>query len=382
MLLGAIAMLFTGSVGPLDALRAIDPGIMLFLFCMFIVGGGLHRSGLLVSWSERVFGRVRSGAVFIVLLVMGAGAGSALLMNDTLAVIGTPLVLGWAARTGIRPQTLLFALAFAVTTGSVTSPVGNPQNLLIATQGGMDQPFVEFFAMLCVPTIIALLLVCAAIFFSDRAAFHRKIPVAAARPETPDEPSSGVLPAVALASILVLIAVRIIAGIIGGPEIPVVAIAVAGAIPLLIGPGRGDLIRGVDWATLIFFAAMFVVMAGVMQSGAVPVLLEWCGTGVPTIPVIIGGSIIASQFISNVPCVALVLPPLLGSGGGVREMCALAAGSTIAGNLTVIGAASNVIICGEAERRGKAPGYLEFFIVGFPLTILQAAVYYAWLTLI
>jgi Na+/H+ antiporter NhaD/arsenite permease-like protein len=91
-------------------------------------------------------------------------------------------------------------------------------------------------------------------------------------------------------------------------------------------------------------------------------------------------SIILSQFISNVPLVALLLPVLLSAGGGVADLMALAAGSTIAGNLTILGAASNVIIIQSAEQRdGGTISFLEFARVGVPLTILNGTVYWLFL---
>jgi len=61
---------------------------------------------------------------------------------------------------------------------------------------------------------------------------------------------------------------------------------------------------------------------------------------------------------------------------------ALAAGSTIAGNLFILGAASNVIVIQNAERRSHTTiTFLEFARVGIPLTILQTGVYWAFLRL-
>ncbi len=91
-------------------------------------------------------------------------------------------------------------------------------------------------------------------------------------------------------------------------------------------------------------------------------------------------SILLSQFISNVPLVALLLPVLLTAGGRAPDLMALAAGSTIAGNLTILGAASNVIIIQSAEqRKGGTITFLEFARVGIPLTIVNGTVYWLFL---
>ena len=92
-------------------------------------------------------------------------------------------------------------------------------------------------------------------------------------------------------------------------------------------------------------------------------------------------SIVLSQFISNVPLVALYLPMLLEAGASSKEIIALAASSTIAGNLFILGAASTVIIVQNAEKRSNETiTFLEFARVGIPLTILNAAVYYVYLS--
>lgn len=382
MLLGAVGMLITGEVALVDALHSVDVGIMVFLFCMFVVGAALEESGLLVRMSGAVLGRFGTGPCFILALVFAAGIGSAILMNDTLAVIGTPLVLGYARMTGVSPKVLLLALAFSVTTGSVTSPIGNPQNLLVATAGGFSDPVVTFFIALAPPTAIALLLVCVFLLLIDPALLHLRIDRTISEVSVAD-PGLSRLACLSLIVIAVLIAATVLLSLGGGTGIPLPAIAMVAAFPLLLFSSRRlDLLRQVDWPTLIFFAAMFVVMEGVRESGAVAGIFQDIGPAAIGIPAIIALGIVLSQFVSNVPFVALALPILVDAGVGEAEMLALAAGSTIAGNLTVIGAASNVIIVQGAERRGVHLGFFAFMKVGLPLTLMQATVYIAWLALL
>lgn len=157
MLGGAVAVLATGQIAPVDALKAVDPDVMLFLFGMFVVGEALVASGYLFTVGDRIFRRTKTPDQVVLAVLFGAGLLSALLMNDTLAIIGTPLVLGIAARSRISPKLLLLTLAMAITTGSLASPVGNPQNLLVAVNGGIPSPFVTFGTYLLLPTLISLL---------------------------------------------------------------------------------------------------------------------------------------------------------------------------------------------------------------------------------
>src|ERR671929_847390 len=88
--------------------------------------------------------------------VIGMGLLSAFLVNDTIALLGIPLVVYVARHAGIRPVVLLLALAFGITVGSVMTPIGNPQNLLIALQSGIPLPFTDFILYLSIPTMVNL----------------------------------------------------------------------------------------------------------------------------------------------------------------------------------------------------------------------------------
>ena len=92
-------------------------------------------------------------------------------------------------------------------------------------------------------------------------------------------------------------------------------IAVAGSLPLLLfSRRRFALLRRIDWTTLIFFAAMFVLMEAVWQSGFFQRSIDALHMDITTIPAVMGISVALSQLISNVPLVALYLPFLEGAG--------------------------------------------------------------------
>ena len=381
VLSGAAAVLVTGAITPADALLSINPDVMLFLFFMFVIGEALAESGYLYHLSYRLFSRAESVRHLVVLILAGGGVLSALLMNDTLAVVGTPLMLYFARRHGISAKLLLLSLAFAITTGSVVSPIGNPQNLLIALSGGIGNPFVTFSLYLAVPTAISLLL---AYIFLCRAfpgEFHRD-PLVHRKEEIRD-PALAALARLSLVLLVLLIAAKVAATVlVPDIEFRLTWIAVVAAMPVLIGSSRRfELVRRIDWATLVFFAGLFVLMASVWQSGFFQPLIEESSLDLAAVPVIAVISVVVSQFVSNVPFVALSLPVLEHLGTSTTGMMALAAGSTIAGNMLILGAASNVIVIQGAERGGETLTFGEFARVGVPLTVAQAAVYVLYLAL-
>lgn len=371
---GAAAVLAGGWIAPMDALRAIDREVIGLLFGMFVLARALEASGLLARAAYRLFGRARHADGLLALVLVGSAAGSALLTNDTLAVVGTPVLLQVARLYGVPPVPLLLALAFGITIGSVPSPIGNPQNVLVASQ--LANPFLSFAATLTVPTVLSL-----------AAAWVLLRPIAGGR-HTPLVPAPMPLPPLDAALArraragLVLGGLAITAKVgaalwLPGITVPLAAIALAAAVPVLAGRGAAAIVARIDWGTLAFFAGLFVLVAAVWQT---PLLAAWVDAlrvtaADPAVlyPVAIG----ASQLISNVPLVALYLPLIDGLDETVHLH--LAAASTLAGNLLILGAASNVIIVQRAEREGVHIGFWAFARAGIPITAATVAIFWWWL---
>ncbi|WP_334099897.1 SLC13 family permease [Thermotoga petrophila] len=164
-------------------------------------------------------------------------------------------------------------------------------------------------------------------------------------------------------------------------NIELVHITLLSALPILIfSKKRNEIIKKIDWHTLIFFASMFVLMQSVWETGIFQSIFERLNFDVLSVSAILLVSVIMSQFISNVPMVTLYLPILLEAGAGVKELVTLAAGSTVAGNLFILGAASNVIIIQSAEKRtGDTITFWEFTKIGLPLTVVNILIYWFFL---
>ena len=380
MLLGALVVLVSGQISPADALRSINADVMLFLFGVFLIGQALEDSGYLGHLASKVFRKARSLNSLVLFILFGMGLLSAVLMNDTLAIVGTPVVLSLATKTNTQPKILLLSLAFAVTIGSVMSPIGNPQNLLIALHGDLPNPFITFLKYLLAPTLVNLF-----VAYLLLRLFYRKHFSGQPLPhslETIKDARLATLSKISLILLVAMILVRIIIVLVGVDfDFKLTYIALIAALPVFLYlPKRPGTFKRLDWSTLVFFAAMFVLMQSVWDSGYFQSAIESANVDLTSNGMIIGVSVILSQLLSNVPLVALYLPVLAHLGALTAGMMALAAGSTIAGNLTILGAASNVIIIQNAEKKGGVTlHFLEFVKIGVPLTIINAAVYWAFL---
>ena len=380
MLFGALSVLITRQISLLNALKSINFDVMIFLFGMFIVGQALEERGYLSHLSFKFFKRAKSAERLILLILFGMGTASAFLMNDTLAIIGTPVVLLLAKKHKMPPKLLLLALAFSITIGSVASPIGNPQNLLIAIKGGISNPFAAFFKFLLVPTIINLFFgyILLRLFykkhFSADLLNHSQEPI--------KDHKLALLSKFSLVLIIASVAVKIIIVFLKLQiDFRLTYIALISALPIILfSRKRFEILKGIDWQTLVFFAAMFILMQSVWDSGFFQSIIKNLNLSITPIIMIFVISIILSQLISNVPLVALYMPILIHAGALTKEMMALAAGSTIAGNLFILGAASNVIIIQNAEKKSKETlTFIEFAKIGIPLTIINALVYWIFI---
>jgi Na+/H+ antiporter NhaD/arsenite permease-like protein len=382
MLLGALSVLLTRQISPTGALKAVNLDVILFLFGMFVIGQALDESGYLSQLSSRLFRRAKTVHSLLLLILFGAGLISAFLMNDTLAIVGTPMMLQIARKTGIRPKLLLLSLAFSVTIGSVMSPIGNPQNLLVAINGNIPNPFVTFLRYLALPTLINLFLAYLILRSFYREQLRNELLNYSADPIT--DPALARLSKISLIIIALLVLARITISLLGlDIEFRLTYIALAAALPIiLLSPRRLGLVRRIDWSTLVFFGAMFVLMQSVWDSGYFQNIIADLHLNLQSVGIIMVVSILLSQLISNVPLVALYLPVLSQLGAATKGLMALAAGSTIAGNFSILGAASNVIIIQNAEKKaGETLTFWEFVKIGIPLTAVNALVYWLFFLL-
>jgi Na+/H+ antiporter NhaD/arsenite permease-like protein len=269
--------------------------------------------------------------------------------------------------------------------GSTLLPFGNPQNLLVAVASGIPSPVTTFLRYLAIPTAINLLLggwYVRRVYGSKLLAARTPAGASGDRPRLFPErgwsqrlrsyPVLLVFPG----TMVVLVTLDTTSAVTHGPAVPIWEVAFAGAVLLLLlSPGRSQAVQRVNWSILLLFAGLFVVVAGAVQGGVIASLdgvFPIPAPGHPTdaLLAIVGTSIAGSQLVSNVPWVALQIPVLSGLGYGAGTpivWVALAAGSTLAGNMTLLGAVSNVIVVDTAEKLGIRIRLSEFARHGLPI---------------
>jgi Na+/H+ antiporter NhaD/arsenite permease-like protein len=393
MLTGAALMVGLQVIGVTDAFKAVNLEVIAFLFGMFSLVSALERSGVLRAVAVRMLAQAKTPSQILMIFVVGMGVLAAFLVNDTIALLGIPLAVQIARHSGIRPAVLLLALAFGITVGSVMTPIGNPQNLLIAIDSGIEFPFATFLLYLGAPTIANLF----ATFYVLKLYFRKELAVSSRASQVADDdgaynPRQARLSIYATVATLAGFALSEVLHGLGVADLSLSVVAMLGAAALYaFSKERTQILRSVDYSVLVFFAAMFVVTTSMWSSGAVSGITGWLpepnpADGPQSIGIITATSLSLSQVLSNVPFVDLYNFVMIENGftgEHVRQWLMLAAASTVAGNLTILGAASNIIIIESAEARGvRAFGFVEFAKIGSVITAVNILIYYLFLTLV
>src|SRR2546422_1001193 len=149
-MLGGALMLVLGVLTPTEALLAINLDVIVLLVGMMLLMSGLEICGFFDLVSSRIAVRAKNQAAFLAWLMVATAALSALVLNDTIALLVTPVVIRSTRALRVNPLPYLVAVAIAANVGSVATEVGNPQNAFIAIRSG-----IPFLAKTAPRTLIA-----------------------------------------------------------------------------------------------------------------------------------------------------------------------------------------------------------------------------------
>jgi Na+/H+ antiporter NhaD/arsenite permease-like protein len=369
---GATALIAIGALDLRGALALIDLEVLALLMGLLLVNQALATSGALDVVAERLARADVTPTALLSRIAAGSALLSALLMNDTVVLLFTPLVITVAQRRGLAPLPYLLALACAANAGSVATLAGNPQNALIGLRGGIG--YLAFTAALAPLALAATAIVIAVI-----ASVHRRELRSTAPSSAPS--SDDVLPTphrrgarrAAATAIGLLIAFAL-----GAPT--ATAALVAGATNLVLAPRRATaILAGIDHALLLLFAGLFVVI-GSVEHALAPVAAGVAASIAHDLVALSALTALASTLVSNVPAVMLLAPLIEAGDGGTRSYLTLAMASTFAGNLTLLASIANLIVAERAAQAGVAFGFASYLRVGIPITLATLALGTAALT--
>lgn len=363
-LVGSAFLIALGALQLEDAWQSIDAMTVVFLLSMMIVNANLSYSGFFQLALVFLIRLTRSPFGLMVVLTFGSGILSAFFLNDTLAIVFTPLTLNLAQALGLNPIPYLLAIAAATNIGSVATLSGNPQNILIGSFSSIG--YLDF-AQALIPIAITGLFVQISLLWW----LYPEVRSLKPAPSCPVIRFRIYKPL--FIKTLVVTSALLIAFVVG---VPIAEAAFLAAAILLVTrrvkPQR--VLRQVDWNLLVLFSGLFILTRCTQKLELLTPFTHWVDYPVG----LLGITAVLSNLISNVPAV-LLLQPLI-SPDDTQSWLLLAAGSTLAGNLTLFGAVANLIVVEASANLGYHLSFWDHFRFGFPLTLITLVMTYLWVS--
>lgn len=361
-ILGAVAFLATGAISVEAAKEAVDAPTLVVLFGMMLLSAQYRLSGL-YSVIGRRLARVKEPRRLLLGTILVTALLSAVLTNDVVCFALTPLLAGALLASGRRPLPYLLAIACASNLGSALTPIGNPQNILIAQSFRL--PFLPFVLACGVPVVLSL----AALYVLLVRKVDAEGPAAAPALPANEEP----LRPWQAAKAIVLTAAVIVLFLTPVPA-PLTALGLCGFVLTSRRMHTRDVLSLVDWHLLALFIGLFVVVRGFELSGwtqAAEEALVAAGADLSRPHVLVPAVALLGNAVGNVPAVILMLPFV---GRAPVTGYALALASTFAGNAVLVGSIANLIVAEQAERLGVRISFADHLRVGLPVTLISLAV--------
>ncbi|MDO0937707.1 ArsB/NhaD family transporter [Streptomyces sp. DG2A-72] len=370
----------------------IDWNVIFLLLGMMMIVGVLKKTGMfeyLAIWSVKR-ARAKPFRVMAMLVVITAVA-SALLDNVTTVLLIAPVTLLVCERLALPAAPFLIAEVMASNIGGTATLVGDPPNIIIASRAGLTfNDFLVHLAPISAILLVVFVLMCrvmfrkAFIYDEDRAAEIMEL----------EEREAIHDPRLLVQGLIVLLLV--VAGFVLHPvlhyEPSVVALLGAGLLIAISSADTGDVLKEVEWPTLAFFAGLFIMIGGLIETGVIGEVSKSLADAIGDNE--LGGSItllsasaVLSGIVDNIPYVATMAPItsdlVQNMGGGSDHVMwwALALGADLGGNATAIGASANVVVLGIAERNRQPISFWQFTKYGLAVTFVTVSIAlgYVWL---
>ena len=362
-ILGAVAFLATERMTLSQAKDAIDAPTIVVLSGMMLLSAQYRIAGLHAAIVDRLALTKRPEALLAGVIATTA-ALSAVLTNDVTCFALTPLLGAALIRARLQPLPYLLAIACASNIGSALTPIGNPQNILIAQR--MHLEFLPFVAACAVPVVLSLVVL--------HFILRRRVSVMPDSEATPETLGERVpLDRLQAAKAIVLTAVAIVLFLTPIPA-HLTALGVAGIVLINRRMHARDMLGLVDWQMLALFAGLFTVVRGLELSGWVEAARDALAQGgweLSSPPVLVPLVAVVGNVVGNVPAVMLALPFVESSPQVGRSLALI---STFAGNALLMGSVANIIVAEQAQRMGLPFGFRDHLRVGLPVTLVSLAI--------
>jgi Na+/H+ antiporter NhaD/arsenite permease-like protein len=320
--------------------------------------------------------------MIMVAFVLVTAVCSAILDNVTTVLLISPMTFTICKILDENPVPFFMTQILASNVGGTATLIGDPPNIMIGSGAGLD--FADFIAYDGIVCVIILIVFIALFYFI----YGRKLSsTAEARAMIMELNEQDVIKDKGLMrKSVVMILLVVVAFMLHGQlglESSMIALAAAAVMLIIGGQDIEEMILGVEWTTIGFFAGLFVVVGGMVQTGVIDMMAQALidvtgGDPVLAMLVILVASAIISSILDNIPFTATMIPIILYMGSQGMDVWplwwALSLGACLGGNGTLIGASANVVLSGISTREGYPITFMSFLKVGMPMMLVSVAI--------
>ena len=376
-----------GLINPNYFINFIDFNVIFLLVAMMIIVAITTKSGVF-NWLANELLKFTKGHPVKILFALGIFTAfvSAFLDNVTTVILIMPITFAMAKKLEIDPVPYLLTEVFASNIGGTATLIGDPPNIIIGSAGGLT--FMDFLKELTPVVVIILLIVVsvlALVFKNKLHADQDKMNAVAQIDNSGTITNKNLM----LRSTIVLALVILGFMLHDMIHLETCVVAMLGASFLLIFEKPNDILKDVEWNTIFFFIGLFIIIGGLEASGGIKLMAQWIldvtkGSQAATSMIILWASGIISGVIDNIPYTATMAPMLveiektMGEAYTFPLWWALSLGACLGGNMTIIGAAANVIVSENAYKEGHPISFMRFLkygVIVVAISLIVSTVY-------
>ncbi len=382
ILLGLVSQhkMADGVLNPQYFVNYIDFNVIFLLVAMMIIVNITTKSGIFSYLANELL-KLTKGHPILILIAMGLFTAiiSAFLDNVTTVILVMPITFAMTRTLDIDPIPFLLTEVFASNIGGTATLIGDPPNIIIGSAA--EFTFMDFVNNLT--PVVAVILIAVIGFLVIR--FNKGLHSSKDKMQeiiNIDNSKTITDKKLMIRSLVVLFLVitGFVTHDITGLETSVTAML--GASVLLLFEKPTEILRDVEWNTIFFFIGLFIIIGGLEASGGIKLMAEWIiritnGSQEAASMLILWASGIISGVIDNIPYTATMSPMLaeiqktMGAEYTTPLWWCLSLGACLGGNMTIIGAAANVIVSENAAREGHSISFLRFMKYGTIVVLIS-----------
>ncbi|MCL2471673.1 MAG: ArsB/NhaD family transporter [Propionibacteriaceae bacterium] len=367
----------------------VDWNVLFLLFGMMVIVSILRHTGLfefIALWAARA--SQGNPARLMVLLIIVTAVFSPVLDNVTTVLLVTPVTLSVCQRLRIDPMPHLIALILTANIGGLSTLIADPPNIIIASRAGLTfNDFLIHALPLCIVLLVILVLLLR-MLFRKQLRVHVDV----------DEVLKGIHPADAIENKLLLMRCLVVLALtmvafgfhtIFHVDPSIIALLGAGAMVLVSRTTPKEFLGEVEWMTLAFFMALFVLVGALVEVGVISSIGRVAanlmhGDELLGASGLLVFSAVAGAIVDNIPYTTAMTPvveQMIAStshaGAHSPLWWAFVFGADLGGNTTAVAAGANVVVLGVAAKWGRPISFWKFTKYGLIVTATTVAI--AWL---